>query len=99
MRPQNTASVEELTNTLDLILDTVTDHAHWQLFRGYNGYRITVFLDTDFDGAPNTDNASGTVYLEKRGASESLSEALTATTELLLDAIAAVYNDAERVAA
>jgi hypothetical protein len=82
-----------LTTTLDTILETTTHHSHWQLFRGYNGYRITVFLPEDWAGAVNTKDASGTIYLESERSAPTMAAELAVIIDRLLDTIADLYGD------
>jgi hypothetical protein len=102
MPAQNTASVEELTNTLDAILDSVSSRLHWDTTRTSIGYQITLYVPGDWISPRvinlTTDEGRAFGYIHA-GRHSTLVDALADAINVLTDAIADVYNDEHAVAA
>ncbi|RYH40608.1 MAG: hypothetical protein EON54_18340 [Alcaligenaceae bacterium] len=97
MPSQFTSSVEELTNTLDAILDSTSTRLHWDINRTRNGYQVTMYVPGDWISPSvanlTTDDGRAFGYIQTSYRHPTLAEALAAAIDVLTDIIADVYND------
>jgi hypothetical protein len=96
------SSVEELTNTLDAILDSVSTRLHWDSTRTSIGYQITMYVPGDWISPRvvnlTTDEGRAFGYIHA-GRHQTLRDALADAIDILTDTIADVYNNDHQVAA
>lgn len=100
---QSSASVEELTTTLDAILDSVSTRLHWDINRTRNGYQVTMYVPGDWISPSvvnlTTDDGRAFGCIQTSYRHQTLAEALATAIDVLTDIIAEVYNDDHKVAA
>jgi len=98
MRNQSTSSADELATQLDLILDSVPERTHWGVSRTDSGYEVTLYLPGDWVSiyVANlvTDEGRSFGFMQTKR-HPTLRDVLADAIDLLLEAIADVYNDAQ----